>query len=238
MQTLRLASARRAPQQQYKQCVRIAGVKAEPPALPCKDDVVVVCGTAASVSCLSSLDMRSSTAAGGLVPTGDAFTASETTLNEPPLRFCPTEETDLEPSCKKTSTPYASFDSSSFWRLLAAQYCWRVVDTKSSQKRTFDPGGSRSHLRACPFSRSWRALVCGEVLRAGPAGNELQRFFGVDSLAFLKRLVLIPCQEKISPSRAARGYMNSRENQRSRRHGDSRRLEVRGERLSKSVMER
>ena len=83
------------------------GVKAEPPAFPCRDDVVVVCGTVASVSCVPSLQMRSSTAAGGLVPTGDASTASETTLNEPPLRFCPTEETDLEPSCKKTSTPYA-----------------------------------------------------------------------------------------------------------------------------------
>ena len=39
---------------------------------------------------------------------------------------------------------------------------------------------------------------------------------------FEKRPVLIPCQEKVSPSRAARGYMNSREDQRSRRHGDSR----------------
>ena len=118
------------------------GVKAEPPALPCRDDVVVVCGTAISVSCLPSSEMRSSTAAGGLVPTGDASTASETTLNEPPLRFCPAEEIDLEPNCKKTSTPYALFDSSSLWRLLAALYCWRVVDTKSRQKRTFDPGGS------------------------------------------------------------------------------------------------
>ena len=159
------------------------GVKAEPPALPCRDDVVVVCGTAAFVSCLPSLEMRSSIAAGGLVRTGDASTASETTLNEPPLRLCPTEETDLEPNCKKTSTPYASFDSSSFWRLLAAPYYWRVVDTKSKQKRIFDPGGFRGHLRACPFWGSWSALVCGEVLRARAAGDELQRFFGGDSLA-------------------------------------------------------
>ena len=36
------------------------------------------------------------------------------------------------------------------------------------------------------------------------------------------RPVMMPCQEKVSPSRAARGYMNSREGQRSRRHGDSR----------------
>ena len=65
------------------------GVKAEPPALPCRDDSVVECGPAASESCLPSMEMRSSTAAGGLVPTGEASTASETTLNERSLRFCP-----------------------------------------------------------------------------------------------------------------------------------------------------
>ena len=160
------------------------GVKAEPPALPCRDDVVVESGPAASESCLLSMEMRSSTAAGGLVPTGEASTTSETTLNEPPLRFCPTEETDLEPNCKKTSTPYASYESSSFfWRLLATPHCRSVVDTKSRQNMTFDPGGSRGHLRACPFLGSWRALVCGEDLLAEAAGDELQRFFGLDSLA-------------------------------------------------------
>ena len=39
---------------------------------------------------------------------------------------------------------------------------------------------------------------------------------------FEKRPVLIPFQENVSPSRAARGHMNSSEDQRSRRHGDSR----------------
>ena len=79
--------------------------------------------------------------------------------------------------CKKTSTQYASFNSSSFWRLLAASNCRRVVDAKPRQNKTFDPSGSRGHLRACPFLGSWRALVCGEVLRARAAGDELQRFF-------------------------------------------------------------
>ena len=41
------------------------GVKAEPPALPCMDDVVVESGDAAPKSCVPSLEMRSSTAAGG-----------------------------------------------------------------------------------------------------------------------------------------------------------------------------
>ena len=40
-------------------------VNVEPPALPCRDDVVVESGVAASESCLPSLEMRSSTAAGG-----------------------------------------------------------------------------------------------------------------------------------------------------------------------------
>ena len=72
------------------------GVKAEPPALPCRDDVVVESGPTASESCLPSMEMRSSTFAGGLVPTGEASKVSETTSNQLPLRFCSTEETDLE----------------------------------------------------------------------------------------------------------------------------------------------
>ena len=131
------------------------GVKAEPPALPCRDDVVVESSVAASESCLLSLEMRSSTAAGGLVLTGEASTASGTTSNEPLLRIYKTEEMNPEGDSKMedswTLTPSASYDSSSFWRLSATPYCRRVVDTKSKQNRTFDPGGSRGHLRACPL---------------------------------------------------------------------------------------
>ena len=138
------------------------GVKAEPPALPRRDDVVVECGDAASESCLPSLEMRSLTAAGGLVPTGETSTASETTPNEPPLRFCSTEETDLEAKNSWTSVPSASYDSSSVSQernLSATPYCRRVVDTKSRQKRTFDPGGLQGHLRACPFLGPWRGYT-------------------------------------------------------------------------------
>ena len=131
--------------------------------------------------------MRSSTADGGLVPTSEASKAKETNFNQPPLRFCSIEETDhLEANCKETSISSASYDSSSVFQernLSATPYCRRVLDTKSRQNRTFDPGGSRGHLRACPFLGSWRALVYGEVIRAGAAGDELQRFFGGDSLA-------------------------------------------------------
>ena len=92
------------------------GMKAEPPALPCRDVSVVECGAAAFKSCLLSMEMRTSTAAGGLAPTGDASKASETTLNEPPLRFCLTEETDLKAENSRTSIPSALFDSSSVFQ--------------------------------------------------------------------------------------------------------------------------
>ena len=163
------------------------GMEAEPFNLPCREDVLIEDGATTPKLCLPSLEMRSPTAAGGLIPTGEASTASETTSNKPLLRFYATEEMNPEDDSKEkkswTTIPSASFDSSRFWRLLATPYCRRVVDTKSRQSRTFDPGGSRGHLRACPFLRSWRALVCGEVIRAGAAGDELQRFFGGDSLA-------------------------------------------------------
>ena len=165
------------------------GVKAKSPALPCRDDVVVESGDAAPKLCLPSLEMRSSTAAGGLVPTGEASTptdtsstATETNLNQSPLRFYTTKETDSEARSKetnlRTSTPYASYDSSVFQEsnLSAAPYCWRVVETKSRQNRTLDPGGSQGYLRACPFLGSWRALVCGKVVRAGAAGKDCSSF--------------------------------------------------------------
>ena len=33
-------------------------------------------------------------------------------------------------------------------------------------------------LRACPFMGTWRALLCGEVMRVGAAGYDMQRFWG------------------------------------------------------------
>ena len=121
------------------------GVKAGPPALPCRDDSAVESGAAAFESCLPSMEMRPSTAAGGLVPPGEASKASETTSNQPPLRFCSTEETDLEAKNSWTSISSASYDSSSVLQernLSATPYCRRVVDTTSRHNRTFDPGGS------------------------------------------------------------------------------------------------
>ena len=104
------------------------GVKAETPALPCRDDVLVENGAAAPKPCLSPLEMHTPRAAGGLLPAGKASTTTRITFYQPRLRFCPTEETKSE----RTSIQYASYYSS-FWRinnLLAGPSCRRVIETK------------------------------------------------------------------------------------------------------------
>ena len=68
------------------------GVKDEPPALPCRDDDLVEDDAAAPKTCLLSLEMRSPTAAGGLIPSGETSKATETTVNEPLFQFYSTEE--------------------------------------------------------------------------------------------------------------------------------------------------
>ena len=148
------------------------GFKAEPPSFPCRDDVVVESGDAAPKSCLPSLEMRSLTAAGGLIPNGETFTATETTVNKPLIQSYSSKEENSKKKISRTSTPYVSYDSSVFQdsNLPVTPYCQRVVETKSRQNKTFDPGGSQGRLRACPFWGSWRVLVCGEVIRAGAAG--------------------------------------------------------------------
>ena len=57
-----------------------------PPALPCsREDALVDNGAAAPKSCLSPLEMRSPTAAGGLLPTGKTSTATKTPFDHPTL---------------------------------------------------------------------------------------------------------------------------------------------------------
>ena len=52
------------------------GVKDEPPALPCRDDVLVENGATAPKSCLLPLEMRTPTAFGGLLPAGKSSTTT------------------------------------------------------------------------------------------------------------------------------------------------------------------
>ena len=108
-------------------------VIAEAPAFPGRYDVVIENGAGAPKSCLPSLKMRSPTAAGGLLPTGEASTATRITFNQPPLRFYSTEETDSKTNLK-TRILYVSYDSSF---LLAAHSCQRVFETKSGENRIF-----------------------------------------------------------------------------------------------------
>ena len=97
------------------------GMKAEHYALPCRDNVLVENGDVLPKSCLPSLEMRSPSAAGGLLPTGETSTAMKITFNRPPLRLYLTEETNL-----KTLTQVVSYDSS-FWDIVAAPSYRRVI---------------------------------------------------------------------------------------------------------------
>ena len=130
-----------------------------PPAPACSgENALVDNGAAAPNSCLTSLEMRSPTAAGGLLPTGKASVATRTTFDQPPLRLYSTEETN-----SKTSTPYVSYDSSFFQmnNLPAAPSCRRVIETKSGENRMLDPGGSRSSLRLPIFGIVARVALWG-----------------------------------------------------------------------------
>ena len=102
---------------------------AEPPDLPCGDDVLVEDGAAVSKSYLPSSEMRTTTAAGGLLLTGEIYTATKTTFNKSPLRLCSNEETNPNETNLWTSVPSAWYDSS-FWRnkLLAAPSCRRIIE--------------------------------------------------------------------------------------------------------------
>ena len=165
------------------------GMEAEPPALPFRDDTVVEGGDAAPESSLPSLEMRPSTAAGGLVPTGEASTATRTTSNEPLLRFYATEEMNSEDDSKDinrekdskenqiwTSVPPAWYDNS-FWKLLPAPSGLRVLETKPMENRTLDPGGSQGHLRAGPYLDRGACWFVARLYVMETAGDGPQRFF-------------------------------------------------------------
>ena len=87
-----------------------------PPAPPCsRDDALVGNGFASPKSCLSSLEMRTPTAAGGLLLTSKTSTATITILHQLPLWFCPPEEMNLG-----TLIQYATYYST-FWRINTQQ---------------------------------------------------------------------------------------------------------------------
>ena len=130
-----------------------------PPALPCsREDALVDNGAVALKSRLSPLEMRSPTAAGGLLPTGKTSTSTKTTFfDHPTVWFCLTEETNL-----KILILYVSYFSN-FGRINSQQVpFWpRVIETKSGQNRMFDPGGSRSSPRLPVFGLVARVALWG-----------------------------------------------------------------------------
>ena len=75
-----------------------------PPTPPCLgENPLVDKGAAAPKSCLPFLEMRSPTAAGGLLPTGETSTATKAIFKKPPLRLYSTEEKNLRKYQLKTS---------------------------------------------------------------------------------------------------------------------------------------
>ena len=148
------------------------GMMAEPPALSCRDDVLVENGDASPKSWLPSLEMRPPTAAGGLLPTGEISTATKATFNKSSFRPYLTEEVNSKETNLWTSTPPAWYGDNIFRKnkLLAAPSYRRVIENQSRQNRTFDLGGSQGRLRAYPFMGTWRALLCGECMHVGAAG--------------------------------------------------------------------
>ena len=93
------------------------GKKDKPPTLPCRNDVLVDNGAAAPKSCLSPLEMRTLTAAGGLLPTGKVSTATMAIFQQLPLWFCLTKEIK-----SRGSNQYA-MGYNNFWKL-------KVLETK------------------------------------------------------------------------------------------------------------
>ena len=184
-QTRRLASARKAPLQQFKRCMgidflrigstptrcarsTIFSVKAESPTLPCRDDVLIDNGAAAPKSCLSLLEMHSPTAAGGLLSTDEASTTTRITFYQPRLRFCQTEEKNSE----RASTQSASYDSS-FWRnnLLTAPSWWKAIETKSGQNLVFNPGGFTGVFAPARFWEGGARCFVGRFFIWAPGGT-------------------------------------------------------------------
>ena len=173
------------------------GVEAEPFDLPCREDVLVEDGATAPKSCLPSLEMRTTTAVGDL---GKTSTVTETNFNQPPLRFCATEETDLEANCKKTSTPYVSYDSSAVQdsNLFTAPYCRRVVETKSRQNGRFIQAVRKVTSAPAHF---WDRGARWFVVRLYRVGQLVTSFSDLsEEIRWLSetRLALIPCKQTSS----------------------------------------
>ena len=203
------------------------GVKAEPPAFPCRDGVVVKNGAAAPKSCLSPLKIRTTSAAAGLLPTGKTSTATK--INQPPLRFYSTEETNLWTQTLSDGSRTTAVSPGRITCLLpppaggssrqnqgkmgcSLQAVLKVV---SASTRFWGHGARCFVVRLCALERL--VTICSIFWRIDDSGfKNLQELYGrniyaariaVNRWFFTARQALnMPCQDKGMPSRVARDY--------------------------------
>ena len=154
------------------------GEKVEPSALPCRDDVLVENGATTPKLCLSPLEMRPPTTAGGLLPTGKPSTMTRITFYQPHLRFCPTEETNSE----RTSAQYVLYYNSSFW--------WNPPGGNTNKIK------AKSDIRSRRFRRSSTRLpVFGDVTRVTLAATFFWRLddLGINLQERDRRIISAVC---------------------------------------------
>ena len=105
----------------------------KPPALPCRDDALVNQGHEVPIPCLSPVEMRKSTPAGGLLHADSASTnKAQGTKFPPQLLPWSFGETSEENNIGTTRQTFAKSNRS--WHP-------KVIETKSRQNLFFDPGG-------------------------------------------------------------------------------------------------
>ena len=127
------------------------GVKAEPPALSCRDDVLVENCAAVPKSCLSPLEMRTPKA------TGENLYSNENHLRPANSLVLP-DRRDITEDFNSIRLALQQFLPA------CSPSCRRVTETKLGQNLVFDPGGFTGRLRAYPFLGTWRALLSEEVM--------------------------------------------------------------------------
>ena len=173
------------------------GMMTKPPALPCRDDVVVESGDAAPESCLPFMEMRTTTAASGLASTGEASTATRTTSNQPLLRFYATKEMNPEEDSKNENLWISTFQLRTPRTTVVASLrkvtCLLLPTAGESLRQ--NPGkiglliqairkvtSAPAHL----WDRGARWFVVRLYVLEQP-GDELQRFFRSRTAASLKQ---------------------------------------------------
>ena len=128
----------------------------EPPALPCRDDALVNQGHEVAKPCLSPVEMRKLTSAGGLLHAGAGSTIITQGTKFPPqlLPWSFRETSEENNIC--TRQTFAKYNRS--WHP-------KVIETKSRQNMAFDPGGLSGCLCGCPFWESDARCIVGWLIR-------------------------------------------------------------------------